>query len=1399
MKRGLLRDICCRNAGSLVLCRMTWASRENCEEVLGETVGIKVAKFLRVVGLAVAAACLALAGCGGGSTANVIVVTVTPGGGTLVVNQAATLTAIVTGATDTSVTWSCTFTTTTTSGTTTTTSAATPCTAAQGALSNQQATTVTYTAPATVPNPPPTISVTATSNQDKKKTGASVITLDSGIRVTVNPLTATVATGANLQFTATLTTDPLPNDVTWLLVQATTANPISPTATTCSPGCGAIDANGLYTAPTTLPTTATVTVVATSKLDTSRFSTATITVVQAGPISFTNVSPPIAPLGGLLQDIFLNATNLTSSGVGVTVGPYPIAPSQVKVIFSPSSSAASIGARVRLNAQQLAIAGSFQVTITSSNPASPVTQVPGGNFTVNVGPVRPSVVASNPNNLPEDSQVLPAGPAMTIDGGFYGPANTPVVSATFNGGTLPIVADPNSPNVSNPRRLNVTLPNLNGLSGLYPVSVTNNNAAPTTAYTNIAVIPDYATTNKPDPTPTLIPLPAGAAPSAIALDKVLGVAVVAEAGTSAIQFVDVHTGTPALLGSSIPTGSIPATTAPGSVPSGVAIDETLHVVAVVNYADRSLWIFQIPTPPTPPSATPIGKIDLSTLIPAGAPSTPPTAAPFPYSVGVDTLTHRGLVVFASTNVGFIVNLDPAQPASICLPGQPPAAAPTYCPIASVTLNTGSNPQVDLEPRVDLAYVTPGGAGNLSVVDLQHVSAQARVPITTATRTSNVVTVTTSTVHNLNPGNPGTVLISGLAAGAGGTIFDGSFSVTSVIDAFTFTFSQTAADDSTSSTTASPGTVSFGLAFLTYSLTPTAQGIAINPITRTAVLADPNATSSQITFINSLDQSFNFISLFSEATGIVGPGIPPESGVADVAFQPFTNTAVAFNPTLNEVSLLDPVLLQRLAIVHTLGTGLKMLTVTSGGASVPLKLSGALAVDPSSNFVLVANSGSDNLSFFHLSQFIKPVHIEQVITPAIPGALLPQAVLTTSGSSPGAVSGVRILGSGFDASSQVRLDGQPLPSGAGGVQFVSNREIDVTIPASFLTAPRRFALDVVNGANVPSNVTDFTVLESVPVPACSGTNSAPGAVAIDEQRNIAVVADTGCADVSVISLKPDTTFGTLTHRIPVAADPTGIAVIPRFGFAVVTNNTAGTASILNLDTNAQAATDVTVGTQPSGVAIDQETGVALVANTGSNTVSAIDLTPLLASPVGAVTSSTVAVNQSPIGVAIDPDRGTNNRGLAVVTSLILNGASSPFGSLDVVDIGAAPPVKNSSASLGGIQATPTGVVFDPATANFYATSSQGNLITAFNPDTGATQAIKVGINPTSLAYNFRTSTILTVNALSNTISIVDSQTFRTRATLGIGGSAQFAAAIHPFTNLAVIADQANNRVLLLPLP
>jgi DNA-binding beta-propeller fold protein YncE len=384
-------------------------------------------------------------------------------------------------------------------------------------------------------------------------------------------------------------------------------------------------------------------------------------------------------------------------------------------------------------------------------------------------------------------------------------------------------------------------------------------------------------------------------------------------------------------------------------------------------------------------------------------------------------------------------------------------------------------------------------------------------------------------------------------------------------------------------------------------------------------------------------------------------------------------------------------------------------------------------------------------------------------------------------------------------------------------------------------PRHYALSVTNSSGVNSNVSDFFVLEEIPLPNCgvtstsTGTGAAPGGVAIDEVHSLAVVTNTGsgCSQVSVFSLNPANILNQPLKTIATGATPTGVAVLPSLayhgqpagtsGVAVVTNNGSNTVSILDL-VNAVPVLDnstppkpivVSVGTNPSGVAIDQETNLAVIANTGDNTANTIDLTPLTANPIGTLTPGLVSVDQNPIAVAIDPDRGTSGRGLAVVTCQ--SAGSSSTGSLVAVDIGSTTPQRSTSAPTSFVTPTPTGIVFDPSVspALFYAVSTQGNVITAFNPDTSQTQTIKVGINPKAIAYNFQTSTILTVNSVanvtsttnpvSNTISIVDSQTFATKATLGIGGSSNFAAAIQTFTNLAVIADHDNNRVLLFPLP
>src|SRR6266478_4792206 len=156
--------------------------------------------------LSVAVLFLALTGCGGSSSTNVVSVAVSPNSASVIVSQSITLTSVVSGATNLNVTWACTFTTTTVdSAGKATAAAAQPCTSETGNIpANSTDTTVTYTAPNKVPDPTKfpllQIIITATSVQDTKKSGTATLTLDSGIAVTLTPATATVPTSEQQNF-----------------------------------------------------------------------------------------------------------------------------------------------------------------------------------------------------------------------------------------------------------------------------------------------------------------------------------------------------------------------------------------------------------------------------------------------------------------------------------------------------------------------------------------------------------------------------------------------------------------------------------------------------------------------------------------------------------------------------------------------------------------------------------------------------------------------------------------------------------------------------------------------------------------------------------------------------------------------------------------------------------------------------------------------------------------------------------------------------------------------------------------------------------------------------------------------------------------------------------------------
>src|SRR5260370_24283242 len=122
-------------------------------------------------------------------------------------------------------------------------------------------------------------------------------------------------------------------------------------------------------------------------------------------------------------------------------------------------------------------------------------------------------------------------------------------------------------------------------------------------------------------------------------------------------------------------------------------------------------------------------------------------------------------------------------------------------------------------------------------------------------------------------------------------------------------------------------------------------------------------------------------LLAGATG-QATSVSPELGAEPVAFQPFSNPAASFNPRTNQVSLLDPSLLQRPAIVTTGQNGLATVCAANCASTTPTNVSipGAIAVEPANNLVLTVNSGSGTITRLKLGT-IKSVHIESVETPA----------------------------------------------------------------------------------------------------------------------------------------------------------------------------------------------------------------------------------------------------------------------------------------------------------------------------------------------------------------------------------------------------------------------------------
>ena len=1192
---------------------------------------------------------LCVGGCSSNSTP--VAVTVTASGSsatsssvTVLVNNSVQFFASVTGGSASSVFWQICQPATTPPSTTV---APTVCTQGQGPAScpipvvSKPLTgfgTITasglYTAPSAPPNPDSFL-VVATSCVKSKAFGFLTTVIDSGIRVQISPSSATIATGETLQFTASVTgPGVLSTGVAWSVCQ--TAATSGAAATNCGLGSlGTISSSGLFTAPSSAQT---VVIQATSSADPTRFATASVTVGAAGPPAVTGIDPSIAAQGSAQQDIYLTGSNFFSTSTVLVGG---VALPSGNVVFLSTTLL-----RATIPAAQLAQAGSIPVIVRDQmgNSSTPVN--------LSLVAVRPALVASSPDSVSQNS----TSANVILTGGFFSTAAT---SATFNGQALPLT-------MSSSRQLLSQIPSGSlGTPGLYPIVVQNSGVAsgqPSLSALNLAVTPAPALIPQ---SPVVPSITVGTSPSGVAIDEAEGIAVVANTGSNSVSLI------------SLATNSVAATVAVGNKPTGVAVDDLLPspVAVVVNNADQTV------------SAVDLVSKNVATLNVSIATGANP---PLPFAIGVNPLTHRAIVAYQSTNEAMVLDVSDAS-------GTPALSSVQVIGGTGSLYSTGTKPAIAIDPKLNWAVVTPGGAGTISSVDLG--------------------------VHK-SAGEP-----NGRAPQIIGDL----------------------------------------------SISTSMQGVGINPETHQALLSDPS--SGRLTTFSLLDNTVATVTLPGSATIFSQPGF----GAAAVS--PLENVGIAASGTPSGSS----------AVVVDMQNGIVLQTVGGLGTSPSAQ---AVAVDPVSNQAVVVDNANGTVAILSLGPALDPLQITEA-GPAIAFGGPAAASLTLT-----------INGSGFGAGSSVLLDNTAVP-----VSSVSanGRQIVATVPANMLALPRRYTVQVQNPAAV-SNATALTVIVPVTV------GSAPIGVAVDTDLDLAYVTNSGDGTLSLVSLaSPSPTLspkslgaaGTVVGApITVGTTPAGVGTISRLGMAIVSNHGSNDLSVVNVAAGIPVPAPISVPlcagcTAPAGAAINQDTGIGAIADTEPGSSSTTGDVSLLSLPATtASTTSTITVDKNPVAVAIDP---TLN-----YTGVVTASSTSSMQFIAMATQGIAGSVRTGLDN-------PTGIAFDPINQVFLAANSLLNEIVIVDPVSLIQTPARVGIGPMSLDYDFQTSTIVTVDSVSHTTSVMayvcppvpsapQCLGPKVRTVLGLGGTITSSPllgpnsiAIDPKLNLGALVDEDNNRVLLVPLP
>jgi len=1118
-------------------------------------------------------------------------------------------------------------------------------------------TTGLYIAPPTPPTPNIFV-VAAQSTVNTNIYGISFVEVGSGIRVSIAPTSATIAPGESFLFTPivsgttnTVVTWSVTGNNTTVVGGNSTLGFICPNPAAPQP-CPA----GTYLAPLTSP--GTVIITATSAADTSVSATASVTVsTSTSQTTISSIMPAVAQEGSVQQDIYLNGTNFSSNSKVLANGVAVPTIFLSATLLRATIPAAQLISPVACTPQT--VSPQIPILVQSQNGDLSLPQ----NLTIN--PSRPALVASSPDSTVASA----ANVGVTLTGGYFSPCTL----AFFNAQSETVSAGGST------RVLQLTISDTDfGPPGLYPIVVRNTDVVapnPPISAVNLSIEPTSF------PTAPSTSIGVGASPSAIAIDPVLDVAVVANTGAGTVSIINLAT-----------NAVVPVTVGPN--PTGVAIDDQLahHLAVVVNNGSGS-------------GGNSVTAIDLTTLATSTLdfPDTavPPNTVALPFSIGINSSTHRAIVTQQSTNLATILDLSTGAPTVVQQIGG-----------ALTSYSTGASPSVTIDPRLNWAIVTPGGGGSVNIVDLGR--------------------------------GPGA--IPGDAVGRPPAII-GSLSVAT-----------------------------------------STQGIGINTQTHQALLTDPNGasvsdpTGGRLTTYSLLDNTVASIPILQNGNPF------SEAGFVAAAVNPLSNVGIAVNTLAGTASVVD---MENSNVLQTV---------------IGLSSPQAVAIDAVTNQAFIVNQGSNSVSVVSLGtagQFRSLQIVES--SPAMGFVTNPTSAVTLT-----------INGFGFSGSAQVVVDGTALP--AGDVTVISNRQILATIPASMLTNARNFIVYVQSGGQW-SNTAELALIQPVPV------GNSPVGVAIDQDLDQAVVTNNADNTVSILNLLTGAPILS-GSTVSVGSNPEGVSVIARLGLAVVANNGSNSVTVVD-----EAGVDgvFTPPTTlplcgpcfaPAGVGINSDTATAGIANTdpGSATTQGSGSVAFLLLPATGTSGTlglTLTVDQFPVAIAMAPVLlSPPIPGVITTLNYAAVATDSSSSSVDILNVSSASIVSRVSPFQ-----LPTGVVFDPVNQDFLVADSVINNVLVIDPNTFIPISFRVGIGPTSLDYNYQTSTLVTNNAVSNTISIVgyvcppnagglpSCAGPRVRDVVGVGGLLQPSTvvvgpnsiAIDRKMNLGVLVDQSNNRVLLVPLP